>query len=318
MRTADGLGLSDSAHDRPHGRTDGTEALLRRGLEFGNNSGGVGLAHFILLGVVRDSNEVAVPLSPGGHDIRDVGGNPSGLGLLMTYDRVMVPDCVLTRQGRGEVSGKASGHTLGSGFFRDDAHDFVFCVVVGFGTETLSPGLNAAETKSPGLNGTETLSPELTTPTTLRMSSAVQVSTPTSSLQTKSGLAMPITRIKADAKKASGCDQMATDAAVALAAVMELFVEEVSRRAQEHRRKGHSSIAPEVVVDVVTSDPDFAAILGENPVFITGAKKPSTRKAEEGTEEEPKPKKERKRPAVDGEPKKEKKRKVVKTVEEGA
>lgn len=127
------------------------------------------------------------------------------------------------------------------------------------------------------------------------MSTEVQAAA--QSLQAKSGLVMPITRIKADAKKASGCDQMATDAAVALAAVMECFVEEVSRRAQEKRRKGHSSIAPEVVVDVVTAEPEFAQILGENPVFVTGAKKA----APEGA---PERKKRRKAEKEEGEEKK--------------
>lgn len=103
---------------------------------------------------------------------------------------------------------------------------------------------------------------------------------------------MPVTRIKTDGKSASGCKQMATDAAVVLAAVMECFITEIATRAYENRRKGHTSISAEVVVDVVTSDPDFVPILGANPVFVTGAKKVVSKKRKaEGEEPEKKKKK---------------------------
>jgi hypothetical protein len=130
-------------------------------------------------------------------------------------------------------------------------------------------------------------------------------------LQAKSGLAMPITRIKTDVKKLSGCDQMATDATVTLAAVVEYFVEEITRRAHSNRRKGQTSIASEVVEDVVRSDPDFTELLGENFVFMHRAKKvrSAPRKPEE--EEGAKPKRAKKEKVEGEKPKRAKKEKVA-------
>lgn len=103
-------------------------------------------------------------------------------------------------------------------------------------------------------------------------------------LQAKSRLAMPITRIKTDAKRLSGCDQMATNAAVFMAAVVERFAEDVARNSDQRRKKGHSSVAPDVVVEYVASNPDFAAVLGATPVFVTGAKKVARRSKDAGSD----------------------------------
>lgn len=151
--------------------------------------------------------------------------------------------------------------------------------------------------------------------------SDTEAATQPTALQAKSGLAMPITRIKTDVKRLSGCDQMATDATVALAAVMEYFTEEVSRRAHASRRKGHTSIACEVVEEVVTAEPDFATLLGDNPVFATRVKKVKAKKEvdPDAPPKEPKTKREKKVKAEgeEGAPKTKrvKKEKVVKTEE---
>ncbi len=136
------------------------------------------------------------------------------------------------------------------------------------------------------------------------------------SLQIRSGLAMPITRIKADAKRISGCKQMAEDAAVELAAIMEFFVEDVCRRAQANIRDGRVLIARQLVIDVLLADADFAQLLGPNPVFAPSEKKVIKRKAAAEGEEEPKPVKRARKtptPPVEGEedakPKKTRKRK---------
>lgn len=144
--------------------------------------------------------------------------------------------------------------------------------------------------------------------------SEVDAETQPTALQAKSGLAMPITRIKTDVKALSGCEQMATDATVALAAVMEYFVEEVTRRAHANRRKNHSSIACEVVEEVVLAEPDFATLLGENPVFVSKVKKVKAPKKEGEEGAEPKPA--RKRKEVDPNAPKTKRVKKVKEEEE--
>lgn len=177
---------------------------------------------------------------------------------------------------------------------------------------------------------------DLTTQLFITMSAAATESTSTPTFQAKTGLVMPISKIKTDNKEASGCKQMSVDAAVVIAAALKLLTLRVTKEAIKNRRKGESSIAAEVLRDVLLADPVLVSVLGPNPVFIIP---PSTRKskpkvdkegeaeiagkakAAEG-EDEPKPKKrkaakEPKEPKEEGEeePKKVKKSKKVKKEE---
>lgn len=97
-------------------------------------------------------------------------------------------------------------------------------------------------------------------------------------IQSKSGLDMPITRIKSDVKKISGCSRMSADASVEFAAVLEYITGDIAKHAQAGRKKTRCSIAPESVVEYVMDNADYSTVIGPRAVFVLRKRKTRTNK----------------------------------------
>lgn len=141
------------------------------------------------------------------------------------------------------------------------------------------------------------------------MQSFVSKQMPSTSTQRVSGLNMPITWIKADAKKYGKCGQMTKLAGVALAAAGETVVTAITIDSLSRMKTGQESIDPYSLSRSIVESGEFTNIIGSDPVFVTGVKKPKAEKKAAEAEAPAVP-----APVVPEV--KEKKKKVVSSVEE--
>lgn len=86
-------------------------------------------------------------------------------------------------------------------------------------------------------------------------------------VQAKSGLAMPVSRVKSDVKSISGCKSMSVDASVYFAAVLEFVIGDMTKHGQSKSRR--KSIAPRDIREHLCNNSNgYANIIGKRPVFI--------------------------------------------------
>lgn len=96
---------------------------------------------------------------------------------------------------------------------------------------------------------------------------------PKRSAQKRSGLRMPINRIKADVKRISGCGSMSAAGAEVFTNIVENLIVEVTQAAYEKRDKGVMCVTPQNLVDAVKDIRAFDFISNDALVFVVPAKK---------------------------------------------
>ena len=86
-------------------------------------------------------------------------------------------------------------------------------------------------------------------------------------VQAKSGLAMPVSRVKSDVKSISGCKSMSVDASVYCAAVLEFVMGDMTKYAQNKSLR--KSIAPrDIRRHLLDKSNGYSNIIGKRPVFV--------------------------------------------------